>query len=202
MKVDYVKGLEEPVASYELEDIPFLPYCLEEHRDSYHVLSTPETVDGHLCWVVERPGMDKFWIAPGLGYMLCKRRFHWGKDKPLRAEIRAKEFKEIEPGDCGHGALYVLMKLEHRNISLNDIKRHIPIDSVHGCSMESLYNASTQINFLVDVRFVPPSKITEVPCSFILHGVEILCQRCYTVLLTFVGSCLRGTLTDAELFFF
>ncbi|GHT36937.1 hypothetical protein FACS189427_09270 [Planctomycetales bacterium] len=98
MKVDYAKVLEEPLASYNLKDIPFLPDCLDEHRDSYHILPAPETVDGYLCWVVENPGMDKLWIAPDLGYMLCKRRFHWGKDKPIRKEIRAKEFKEIEPG--------------------------------------------------------------------------------------------------------
>lgn len=331
LKVDYAKVLDDPIASCDLKDIPFLPNCLEEHKDSYRVLPEPETIDGYLCWIVERPGMDKFWIAPGLGYMLCKRRFHWQKDKPLRMEIRAKEFKEIEPGlffpmsvevdkyaayewedeaiwnkitgqsvyrvkdisfsnvtdkdlaiglpvgtrvvdeargfeyvvqedgtdpyagplemglkraritlfrwtmmilggllilfalfrmwfdgkrkstqavplillcltpfllgakepsiridsgafewkpawreagDCGPGALYVLMKLERKNISFDHIKQLLPIDPVHGCSMESLYNASQQMGFPVDIRFVPPSRIMEVPRPFILHGIS------------------------------
>jgi len=329
--VDYAKVLEDQVSSYQLKDVPFLPDCLEEHRDSYRVLPEPETIDGHLCWVVERPGMDKLWVAPDLGYMLCKRQFHWRPGKPLRRETRAKEFKEIEPGlffpmavevdkyagyewedeaiwnkitgqsvyrvkdisfsnitdadlaialpigtrvvdeargveyivqedgadpfagplewklkrarftlfrivmmisgvllilfalfrtwhdhkqkrtptlplilfclmplslqanelpvrmdagafdwkpvwreagDCGPGALYVLMKLEQQSVSLDTIKRHLPVNSAYGCSMASLYDASKQMNFPVDIRFVPPSRIMEVPRPFILHGIS------------------------------
>lgn len=77
-----------------------------------------------------------------------------------------------ERGDCGPVALFVLLKLEDREVTLPWVKQHVSIDAVHGCSLASLSEASEELGFPLDVRYVNPAKITEVPRPFILHGIS------------------------------
>ncbi|MDR1924087.1 MAG: hypothetical protein LBQ66_06905 [Planctomycetaceae bacterium] len=73
--------------------------------------------------------------------------------------------------DCGPNALYVLMKLEGCNVTLEQVKNLVPLDPVKGCSMESLIHASEKLGFPVEARFAKPSDISKIPRPFILHGI-------------------------------
>ncbi|HEX4146654.1 MAG TPA: hypothetical protein VHY91_24340 [Pirellulales bacterium] len=75
-----------------------LPGFLETNRRNYNVLRQPETVDGHLCWVAEWPGMDRLWIERECGFAMRRRASHWAPDKPLRCEIFQHDFREVRPG--------------------------------------------------------------------------------------------------------
>jgi hypothetical protein len=76
-----------------------------------------------------------------------------------------------DQADCGPNALYVLMKLEGYNVTLDQVKKLIPLDPVKGCSLESLILASEKLDFPIDARFVKPSDLSKVPRPFILHGI-------------------------------
>jgi hypothetical protein len=76
-----------------------------------------------------------------------------------------------DQADCGPNALYVLMKLERYNVTLDQVKKLIPLDPIKGCSMESLILASEKLGFPIDARFVKPNDLSKVPRPFILHGI-------------------------------
>ncbi|GHT13542.1 hypothetical protein FACS1894170_09650 [Planctomycetales bacterium] len=77
----------------------------------------------------------------------------------------------LDKGDCGPNALYVLMNLEGKKVALAEVKKHLPFDPVKGCSLESMKTASDVLGFPVEVRFVKPSDVSQIPCPFILHGI-------------------------------
>lgn len=76
-----------------------------------------------------------------------------------------------EWGDCGPSALFVLMKLEGRDADLWELKDEVPADPIRGSSLEALAEASEKFGFPVDVRYVNPQDIIDIPRPFILHGV-------------------------------
>jgi hypothetical protein len=79
-------------------DHPFLPEFLENNKRKYVVYPNQEDVDGFPCWVVEYPGMDKFWIDTEHGYAVRKRVYHWEPGKPKKFAIRNLDWKEVAPG--------------------------------------------------------------------------------------------------------
>jgi len=79
-------------------DHPFLPEFLENNKGKYVVQPIQETVDGFPCWVVEYPGMDKFWVDVKHGYAVRKRIYHWNPGKPKKFAILNQEWKEVAPG--------------------------------------------------------------------------------------------------------
>lgn len=78
--------------------LPFLPEFLRENKAHYKVLPTPEKVDGALCWVVEWPGMDQFWVDPEHGFAIPRRIYCWSPDKPRRFEFHHHDYREVKPG--------------------------------------------------------------------------------------------------------
>jgi ABC-type bacteriocin/lantibiotic exporter with double-glycine peptidase domain len=63
------------------------------------------------------------------------------------------------------------MSLEGYNVTLEQVKKLIPLDPIKGCSMESLIHASEKLGFSIEARFVKPSELSKVPRPFILHGI-------------------------------
>ena len=73
-------------------------------------------------------------------------------------------------GDCGPCALFVLMTLEGHQVTYAQVKARIPLDPEKGCSLNSLREAAADLDFPVDVRFVNPKLMTQVPLPCIIHG--------------------------------
>ncbi len=73
----------------------WLPNALEQHS---YMLGREEEVGGVPCRVLRREGMDTLWVAPDLGYLVCKREFHYGVGKSLRERVLNLEPKEVSPG--------------------------------------------------------------------------------------------------------
>jgi hypothetical protein len=78
--------------------LPFLPEWLSKNKVHYKVLETPEKVDGAICWVVEWPGMDRFWVDPKRGFSILRRAYSWGPGKPLRFQFYQQAYREVKPG--------------------------------------------------------------------------------------------------------
>jgi len=78
--------------------LPQLPSYLEEHAGEYRMNSTPVTVDGAKCLVLEWPQMDKMWVDPALNYAIRRRVYHWEEGGPRKLDIRNQDFKEVKPG--------------------------------------------------------------------------------------------------------
>jgi hypothetical protein len=78
--------------------LPYLPEFLQANRRQYKVLPRPEKIDGSLCWVVEWPGMDRFWVDPQRGWVIPRRQYCWGPGKPMRFEFRHRDYREVKPG--------------------------------------------------------------------------------------------------------
>lgn len=78
---------------------PFLPEILEQFHDSYNILGAMEKINGRECIVLNRPGVDKMWLAPSLGYALCRRELYWagrGKD-PLLQKVNENLDFQLQP---------------------------------------------------------------------------------------------------------
>jgi len=79
-------------------DHPFLPEFLETNLSKYSVNPVQGDVDGFPCWVVEYPGMDKFWVDSEHGYAIRKRIYHWGPGQARKFAIHNMDFREVKPG--------------------------------------------------------------------------------------------------------
>jgi hypothetical protein len=78
--------------------LPFLPEFLHENRTRYSVSPTQEKVNDRLCWVVEWPGMDRFWVDPERGFSIPRRAYCWAPGKPRRFEFLHSDYREVKPG--------------------------------------------------------------------------------------------------------
>jgi|GEM_PF-176861 len=124
--------------------------------------------------------------AVGTGMLLLFAAFSCGRaqcadstdstinDEGPKAELRGGAFNWFprwrEPSDCGPCSLYALAWLQREDLSLESIKELIEIDNESGCSIADLVDASNQLGFPVEARFVRPSEIYDVELPFILHG--------------------------------
>ncbi|MBX9789458.1 MAG: hypothetical protein K2Y37_11130 [Pirellulales bacterium] len=73
----------------------WLPAAIE--RNPYEVRQT-DAIDGAACQLLERPGIDSLWIAPGFGYMVLKREITFGAGQPLRERTTNRQFRQVVPG--------------------------------------------------------------------------------------------------------
>jgi len=63
----------------------------------YRVVGT-ETVHGEPCTIIERPGMDRIWLANGRNYPVVKREWRWTVGGPLKRRIINTEFRDLGGG--------------------------------------------------------------------------------------------------------
>lgn len=75
------------------------PYRLDEALASgaYRVASR-EVIDGEDCTVLERPGVDRLWLAENRGWAVAQREWSWSQGGPLKRRIHNANFREIAPG--------------------------------------------------------------------------------------------------------
>ncbi len=52
-------------------------------------------VDGIACVLLERPGLDRVWLAPGKGWSVVRREWNWTVGGPLKRVIRNTEIKPV-----------------------------------------------------------------------------------------------------------
>jgi ABC-type bacteriocin/lantibiotic exporter with double-glycine peptidase domain len=77
-------------------------------------------------------------------------------------------------GDCGPLALYVLMRLRDREVSVAEVEEVLPFDARTGCSFADITRAAEALDFATEVRFVNPRQLRQVPYPYILHGAGSL----------------------------
>lgn len=75
-------------------------------------------------------------------------------------------------GDCGPVTLYLLMKVEGKAVSLDQVQQLVSLDPDRGSSIQGLAEAAEQLGFPVEVRFINPTKLTEIPRPFVFHGIS------------------------------
>ena len=93
------------------------------------------------------------------------------RKRPANDDVFCWIPKWREKGDCGPVALYILLSIEGKKITLERVKKAVPPDAVKGCSMSSLLRAAGAFGLPMDVRFVRPGALAGAPCPFILHGI-------------------------------
>lgn len=107
------------------------------------------------------------------------------RDEPLRdrqsSESSNDEFSWApwwrERGDCGPLSLFVLLKLQGKRVTVDDVKRLTPLSPEQGCSLADLHRASNKLGMGTEVRFVNPRDLGTVPRPFIVHGVSSIKQN-------------------------
>jgi hypothetical protein len=119
---------------------------------------------------------SRFTLALAISAMLfcfwvTEAKIAWGQEK-AGADTFFWMPDWRQEGDCGPSSLFVLMKLEGRNVTLGEVKDKIRLDPVKGCSLASLAEASEKFGFPVEVLYVTPSDVTKIPRPFIMHGVS------------------------------
>jgi len=73
----------------------------------YVLRQQPEAVEGHLCHVVEMPGLDRIWLDPQIGYAIRKREAWHPVSKALLRRQTSSEFREYPvSGPAGEQAVW------------------------------------------------------------------------------------------------
>jgi len=88
MDREYVRGAK-------LKTEYWIPDALEQNT---YTRGGDESVDGISCVKLQRAGLDTIWIAKNVGYLICRRDFHFGLNKPVRERVQNLEPKELAPG--------------------------------------------------------------------------------------------------------
>jgi len=70
----------------------FLPEAIEQHEYKF---AGSETIDGAPCDIIERPGLDRIWVAPSRGHVVLKREYNYGVGKPLKERVLNTRWKEV-----------------------------------------------------------------------------------------------------------
>lgn len=78
--------------------LPYFPEFFLQNKAQYRILSKPELVSGVNCWIVEWPGMDRFWVDPSRDLAVVRRAYCWGPSKPLRFDVTHADYREVKPG--------------------------------------------------------------------------------------------------------
>jgi hypothetical protein len=99
--------------------------------------------------------------------------------KSPKAAARLPKGLRFEPvwrqrGDCGPLSLYVLMRLEDRGVSVQEVEKVLPFDPERGCSLADIARAADALDFPTELRFVNPRDLPNVPFPFILHAAGSL----------------------------
>jgi ABC-type bacteriocin/lantibiotic exporter with double-glycine peptidase domain len=64
------------------------------------------------------------------------------------------------------------MRLEGKQVSVDQVQQLVSLDPERGCSIQSLAEAAEQLGFPVEVRFVNPRDVIRIPRPFIFHGLS------------------------------
>lgn len=75
-----------------------------------------------------------------------------------------------EPKDCGRIALYILLRLEGKPTSMEDLKSTVPVDAEVGTSMAELQEAGNALGLATEVQFVKPRELRSLGFPYVLHG--------------------------------
>jgi hypothetical protein len=94
--------------------------------------------------------------------------------KKIETPVQVPNDFKFEPpwrqkGDCGALALYVLMRLHNREVTITDVKKFVPFDPQVGCSLADLSRGAEALGFATEIRFVNPQDLHKLPQPFILH---------------------------------
>ncbi|QDU36694.1 Peptidase C39 family protein [Maioricimonas rarisocia] len=73
-------------------------------------------------------------------------------------------------GDCGPVALYILMRLQGRETSIEDVKSVVPYNADLGCSLATLAEAAEEMDFPAELRFVRQQDLPRLGVPFIYHS--------------------------------
>jgi hypothetical protein len=92
-----IRGRTKQTAAQFTAPYPFsLIPALESGQ---YALSTSETeINGIRSVLLERPGLDKIWLAPEFGYAVVQREWNWGVDEPLMMRYVNSDFKQVADG--------------------------------------------------------------------------------------------------------
>ena len=71
---------------------------IKNNQSKYTVLNEQEEVEGHLCWAIEWPQMDKIWIDPRISGAIRKRIVHWSESGPIKSVIVNSDYREVQDG--------------------------------------------------------------------------------------------------------
>jgi hypothetical protein len=76
------------------------PYFLHEAlvQPGYTISADMKMVDDHPCWLIERPGLDKIWIDPSVGYQIRRREWYFGTPAVISSIYTCGDFAETESG--------------------------------------------------------------------------------------------------------
>lgn len=75
-------------------------------------------------------------------------------------------------GDCGPLALYVLMQLEGRPRSIEEVKKVLHFDGEIGCSLADMARAAEALTFMTEVRYVNPQDLPRLAGPYIVHCAD------------------------------
>lgn len=77
-----------------------------------------------------------------------------------------------ERGDCGLLALWIFVRLEGHDVTLQDIRRLLQVDPEKGCSLRDLHRVAAELGLPSEPRFVEPYDVCRLDGPYILHGVS------------------------------
>lgn len=63
-----------------------------------HISDILHNIDGSWCYLVERPGVDRMWFDPALGFALKRREWFSGRPPSLSRRYELSDYREEEPG--------------------------------------------------------------------------------------------------------
>ncbi|MDR2441203.1 MAG: hypothetical protein LBE12_17720 [Planctomycetaceae bacterium] len=76
-----------------------------------------------------------------------------------------------ERGDCAINSLFMLLKIEGKNVKLEDLKASVKIDPEHGSSFNTLKEIASQYGLDTKIRFVKPNDLSRLTGPYIVHGI-------------------------------
>ncbi|MDR1480600.1 MAG: hypothetical protein LBJ00_16850 [Planctomycetaceae bacterium] len=75
-----------------------------------------------------------------------------------------------ERGDCAVNSLFMLLKIEGKNVRLEDLKNSIEIDPDYGSSFNALKDVAMLYGLELEIRFVKPNDLSRLKGPYIIHG--------------------------------
>ena len=67
-------------------------------RTDCRISAVQEQVDGHWCHVLERPGRDRIWVDPSIGFAVRRREKYEPRSRQIVARYELSEYRETEKG--------------------------------------------------------------------------------------------------------
>ncbi len=89
------------------------------------------------------------------------------KDSDTNTFFWAESYRSS--ADCGPLALFALLDSMGRDADIETIKARVPCDPKLGTTLQDLCDGSAAMGIPTEVHFVVPSKLSKIPCPYILH---------------------------------